>query len=206
MAVQSTVDAVQVTLTSVTATISCPLYILNKSHVQVVRTRDDTDTALVLDSDYTVTGAGSEAGFSVVLQGTNVQVGDKITVLRNMPFTQLQDIKDGGERSGPLAEKGLDELTMMCQELLQRLSKTIRVPRTAVDVGELPLGSTNVVIALDTNGNLTTLPDGQYGGIIVVNHGVVAGTARPTNAEVVYWVGAVEPTNANNGDLWYDNS
>lgn len=37
---------------------------------------------------------------------------------------------------------------------------------------------------------------------VVVVHGATAGTARPTNATVVQWIGSVEPSNAQNGDLW----
>ena len=205
MAVQSNADSVQVTLTSVTATITGNFYILRDSDIAVIRTRASVDTTLVLDSDYVITGEGDEGGFTCTLQGTNVQVGDVITIVRAMPFTQLQDIKDGSARSGPLAEKGMDELCMMCQELLQRLSKTLTFSRTSLANNLIPAG-TNVILVLDENGDLSTLPDGNYGGIVVVNHGATASTARPTLAQVVYWTGSVEPTNASNGDLWYQSS
>jgi hypothetical protein len=35
-----------------------------------------------------------------------------------------------------------------------------------------------------------------------VNHGAVAGTARPAGYASVEWFGTVEPTNAINGDTW----
>lgn len=37
-----------------------------------------------------------------------------------------------------------------------------------------------------------------------VNHGAVAGTARPAGYASVEWFGTVEPTNAINGDTWID--
>lgn len=40
----------------------------------------------------------------------------------------------------------------------------------------------------------------------VVNHGAVAGTARPTGFGSVEWIGSVEPTNAVDGDTWIDTS
>jgi len=43
-------------------------------------------------------------------------------------------------------------------------------------------------------------------GVVVVSHGATAGTTRPVDAAVVYWVGSVEPTNAANADLWYDTT
>lgn len=44
----------------------------------------------------------------------------------------------------------------------------------------------------------------QPAGIVVVEHGATAGTSRPVDAAAVYWVGSVEPTNAEDQDLWYD--
>lgn len=41
--------------------------------------------------------------------------------------------------------------------------------------------------------------------MVTVAHGSVAATARPT-AGSVYWVGSVEPTNAVQGDLFFDTS
>ncbi len=40
----------------------------------------------------------------------------------------------------------------------------------------------------------------------VVTHGATAGTTRPTSAGAVYWIGSVEPSNAVNGDQWYDTT
>lgn len=39
-----------------------------------------------------------------------------------------------------------------------------------------------------------------------VNHGAVAGTARPTGYASIEWFGSVEPTNAIDGDTWIDTS
>ena len=39
-----------------------------------------------------------------------------------------------------------------------------------------------------------------------VNHGVTAGTARPTGHASIEWVGSVEPTNAVDGDTWIDTA
>lgn len=40
----------------------------------------------------------------------------------------------------------------------------------------------------------------------VVNHGSVAGTARPTGALFVYWYGTVQPTSMVAGDIWNDGT
>jgi hypothetical protein len=40
----------------------------------------------------------------------------------------------------------------------------------------------------------------------IVDHGATAGTARPTGASLVLWVGTVAPTNAVTGDEWKDQT
>lgn len=40
-------------------------------------------------------------------------------------------------------------------------------------------------------------------GVVIVKHGAVAGTARPT-AGVAYWLGSVAPTNKALGDFWLE--
>lgn len=45
----------------------------------------------------------------------------------------------------------------------------------------------------------------QMAGLMpVVNHGATASTTRPSGATAVYWIGSVEPTNAQDHDLWHD--
>ena len=57
---------------------------------------------------------------------------------------------------------------------------------------------------LTITGTPTTLSGyGITDGIVVVNHGSVASTARPSGVMVVYWVGTVEPANGVDGDLGY---
>lgn len=53
----------------------------------------------------------------------------------------------------------------------------------------------------NVNGLQAALADGT--GIVTVNHGTNAATARPA-AALVYWVGTVLPTNAIATDLWYE--
>src|SRR5690625_1355910 len=46
----------------------------------------------------------------------------------------------------------------------------------------------------------------RSGLLAVVNHGTSAATARPPGATAVYWIGSVEPANAEDHDLWHDTA
>jgi hypothetical protein len=62
-------------------------------------------------------------------------------------------------------------------------------------------------VALTTGTGLTTTNGALVNtGVVTVNHGSTASTARPTGAVIVYWIGSVSPTNAANGDFWYDTT
>jgi hypothetical protein len=60
-----------------------------------------------------------------------------------------------------------------------------------------------VGIDIDDDGTNMTV---SMTGMVVVTHGATADTARPAGAAAVYWIGSVEPTNAVNGDIWYDTT
>ena len=80
---------------------------------------------LTINSDYTVTGGGYnsqnqlQAGNVIVVTGGahNVQVGDVITILRNVPFTQTTSFSSSGFMSPLMIEAGLDKLTLETQQL-----------------------------------------------------------------------------------------
>jgi hypothetical protein len=56
-----------------------------------------------------------------------------------------------------------------------------------------PVDSTEDIVGQNTTNRL-------------VVHGATAGTARPSNATVVLWIGSVTPTNASDGDIWLDTT
>lgn len=80
---------------------------------------------LTLNSDYTVTGGGYNSQNqlqtgTVTILGTGthaVQVGDVITILRNVPFTQTTTFSSSGFMSPLMIESGLDKLTLQTQQL-----------------------------------------------------------------------------------------
>ena len=72
---------------------------------------------------------------------------------------------------------------------------------------------------LSTSGDPQDLTVAQASGLLGVDdkadsanamgsvvHGSTAGTARPTGYNVITWIGSVEPTNAENDDIWIDTN
>lgn len=78
------------------------------------------------------------------------------------------------------------------------------INKIEAELGILPKGSYASVVA--RLNDLVTKPTQSASGVGFVNHGSTASTARVTGYAFVIWLGAVEPTNAANGDLWIDTT
>jgi hypothetical protein len=54
----------------------------------------------------------------------------------------------------------------------------------------------------DGGGGIADIAILYSGSAGVVIHSATAGTARPTGYATIIWIGSVEPTNAENNDIW----
>lgn len=81
----------------------------------VGQTPDPVADLLVLNTDYTVTGAGAEGGGDVVLV-VAATADDIITIERDVPINRLADYSVGGDFSGASINQQLDKLTMTQQQ------------------------------------------------------------------------------------------
>jgi hypothetical protein len=75
-------------------------------------------------------------------------------------------------------------------------------PGYVLDTEEFKVGNgvDTFDVLTSVSGGSTPAPSNDV--IVVVPHGDDADFARPEGALVVYWLGAVEPTNALDEDLW----
>lgn len=124
---------------------------LANSHLQVIRTASGVDTTLVLDTDYTVSGAGGSSG--TVTLATALAVGQSLTIIRDVPFTQLADYVAGDSFPAQSHEDALDLLVMQTQQLKDGLDRSLTLAPTAVGAStELPAPQSLALIGWDTAG------------------------------------------------------
>lgn len=106
--------------------------ILDSTHIEVYR-QLSTETAfkakLVPAEEYTVEGAGAENGGKVVFK-TAPSSGTKLSILRNVPVTQLYQYQELDSFPAESHENALAKLTMICQEIDERLDRAIVVSPT----------------------------------------------------------------------------
>ncbi len=117
-----------------------PFKVLADADLQVIV---GTDTVLTLNSDYTVTGAGSSAGTVVLTAGSKCGSGAALTILRNIPATQLTDYVDGEAFSAESIESALDKVTMIQQQQKEAIDRSWKLPRSSSITALMPNPSAN---------------------------------------------------------------
>ena len=128
MTVSTEVDHNEYTGNGVTTTFPYTFRIFQKSDlvVQVVDL-DENITLLVLDTDYTVTGAGGYTGGNVIL-ATALASGYQISISRELPVTQETDLRNQGKFFAEVHEDAFDKLTMLIQQCFGGLRLALRKP------------------------------------------------------------------------------
>ena len=107
----------------VTDTFSFPYYFLETSDLMVY-----VDGVLkTITTHYTVTGAGSEAGGTVVFTAGNIPASGtgNVVIVREVPYTQETDYPSGDKFPSASHERALDKLTMLVQRLKDLSDRSI---------------------------------------------------------------------------------
>lgn len=102
--------------------------ISDQTHIRVVETVTATgvETDLALNTDYTVTDVGDDAG-NVVISPARA-TGKSVTLVRNVPFTQELDLQNQGAYNAESVEDAFDRAVARDQQLAEQISRAIVVP------------------------------------------------------------------------------
>src|SRR5690348_9685520 len=126
---------------------SVPFYFLDDTHLVVQIVTNGVAATKTLTADYTVTGAGNQAGGSVHMLAAPA-TGTQVFIYRSVPLTQLADFVENTPFPAATQERALDQLTMADQQLQRQLDGTMRL--TEADVA---------------NGASAVLPPAQAGNL-----------------------------------------
>jgi len=154
-----------------TTTFSYTFKIFADSDIQVIiRSSTGTETTKTITTHYTVTGAGSSGGGSVVFTSGNIPTSTQTVVLRrNIPQTQAIDYIANDPFPAESHEEGLDRATMAIQQLQEEVTRSIKLSKTnTITSTEFTVGATdraNKILAFDTSGELAVTQElGTYKG------------------------------------------
>lgn len=130
---------------------------------------DGTSETLVLTTDYTVTGADSDAGGSVTMVVAPA-VGETLVIRRVVDLTQETDYISGDAFPAESHERALDKLTMSDQQLQEQVDRSLTVPLDDVTFsGQLPPIVAERFLRINDSGTAIELVDALNAGELVVS-------------------------------------
>jgi len=125
----------------------------------IIRDATATETVKTLTTHYTVTGAGSGSGGTVVFTAGNIPTATETVVIRRAsPQTQAIDYIANDPFPAESHEEGLDRSMMAIQQLQEEVDRSIKLSRTnTMNSTEFTIGDTdraNKVFGFDSAGEL----------------------------------------------------
>lgn len=148
-------------------------------------------TTLVLNTDYTVTGAGTQAGAQVT-RLVATAIGTNIVIVRAVPYTQGASFPNNTAFDGPTVEAAFDRSVVLNAQVLDAVSRTMQQPATDVaNIGVLPGKTTraSTYMAFDSNGDPIAAAGPTSGGAPVSVYGAtLVAAANAAAAQAVLQV------------------
>ena len=125
----------------------------------IIRDASATETVKTLTTHYTVTGAGSASGGTIVFTAGNIPSATETVVIRRaVPQTQAIDYIANDPFPAESHEEGLDRAMMAVQQLQEEVDRSIKLSRTnTMNSTEFAVGSTTragKIFGFDSNGEL----------------------------------------------------
>lgn len=163
MTVSTTTSKVSYAGNGSTVAFAVNFYFLDNTHLKVVlRAADGSESIKVLNTDYTVSGAGVSSGGTVTMTSAPAS-GTTLVVLRNVPATQLADYTPNDPFPAATHEQALDKLTMLVQQEQNSLAGVVKFPDTDSSslTATLPASSAraNKALVFDEDGNVIVSVD-----------------------------------------------
>ena len=141
-------------------------FLANADLVVTLVRADTTQVVQTLNTDYTVTGAGDDAGGTVTMV-VPPATGQQLVIVRDVPLTQETDYISGDPFPAESHETALDKLTMISQRLNNLISRSIRLSDADLLVSSTILPSPIANATLVWNATGTAIVNGVGSGEFV---------------------------------------
>lgn len=144
----------------VTTTFSFSFKTFDASDLRVVRTGvSGLEVELVLNSDYSVTlnvDQDNAPGGTVTypLSGSPLQVGQRLTIVGDLPYEQTTDLLGGGAFNARVIEDTFDRVVIQIQQVQEVVGRALKVPVSSTSIdSSLPSPQANNVIGWNPTGS-----------------------------------------------------
>ena len=132
--VSSETTRVKYTCNGTTTVYAYPFKIYEDDDLLAIKalTATGAETTLVLNTDYTVSGAGITGGGNLTLtSGSVCASGYTMTILRNIELTQETDYVDGQAFSAESLESAIDKTALIQQQQAEAIGRAPKLPKTS---------------------------------------------------------------------------
>ena len=128
MTISTTTSEIAYDGNGITTVFPIPFRFLTNADIVVVGVSSaGISTTKVFTTDYTLTGAGAEAGGTVTMLVAPAS-DTRLIIYRDTAIVQETDYISGDPFPAETHERALDRLTMIAQEIIPRSTRSIRVP------------------------------------------------------------------------------
>lgn len=138
-----------------TTLFAADFYITDAAEVSALLTDIATGKAVTLApyTDYTISNMTS-SGFTATLS-TAPATGQRLTLLRDMPLTQLTEYVENEDLRAETLQKDFDEAALRDQQLQEQIDRCLSYPATDTSARELPSSQARAgtLLAFDSSGN-----------------------------------------------------
>ena len=155
MTISTTESKISYNGNGTTTAFAFPYRFLANGDLVVIRVAaDGTETTLVLNTDYTVTGADNDAGGTVTCSVAPAS-GARLVIYRSVALTQETDYISGDAFPAETHERALDRLTMISQQLQEEVDRSAKLPVTSTADAESLVA--DIIRIADSADNLDTV-------------------------------------------------
>lgn len=146
--------------------------------VKVLDADGTTESTLVLDTDYSVSGAGQSSGGNVTIIDNGqdwqssglLESGAILTITRSRPYTQETDIRNQGSASRATLEDALDHQVMLAQRNKEILDRCLKLKDSETGDSansEIPTVANRAskVLGFDANGDINAVANVPTSGV-----------------------------------------
>lgn len=165
MTLSTTANKVSFAGDGTTVSFAIPFLFIENAHIEaVLRDAAGIETTWVLNTQYTLTGAGLAAGGTLVVsvdpEDYTPAVGETLVIRRVVPETQETDYPEGGAFPAAAHEQALDKLTMLVQQHSEEIARGLKIPVTDEGIDttlQSVANRANKVLTFDEDGDFALL-------------------------------------------------
>lgn len=157
MTISTTESKISYNGNGTTTVFAFPYRFLANGDLVVIRVAaNGTETTLVLNTDYTITGADSDDGGSITCTVAPAS-GTRLVIYRSVALTQETDYISGDAFPAETHERALDRLTMISQQLQEGLDRSAKLPVTSTADADALVA--DLIRLADSADNIDTVAD-----------------------------------------------